>query len=30
MVILESEGAPLPMFDRDELARFFDGMAGGR
>jgi hydrogenase maturation factor len=34
MVILEAEGAatrtPLPMFDRDELARFFDGMAGGR
>jgi hydrogenase maturation factor len=34
MVILEPEGAgartPLPMFDRDELARFFDGMAGGR
>jgi hydrogenase maturation factor len=28
-VILEPEGAPLPMFDRDELARFFDGMAGG-
>ena len=34
-VILEPEGPraiaqPLPMFDRDELARFFDGMAGGR
>lgn len=29
-VILGAEGTPLPMFDRDELARFFDGMAGGR
>jgi hydrogenase maturation factor len=28
-VIMEPDGVPLPTFGRDELARFFDEMAGG-
>jgi hydrogenase maturation factor len=29
-VILEPDATPLPSFDRDEIARYFDGMAGGQ